>query len=75
MKHGIAPKNTVEIDLLKAYFWFSCKAYKNVYYWFVKPIRFATPNYISRPTIWETLLYNSISAIEKRIAVKKTSKG
>jgi len=31
MKHGIAPKNAVEIDSLQAYFKFFCKVHKNVF--------------------------------------------
>jgi len=44
MKHSIAHKNAVEIDLLQFYFQFPCKVCKNVDNWFVKPICFATPN-------------------------------
>jgi len=58
MKHGIAPKNAVETDSMKLYFWFCCKAYKNFSIWFVKPLcfatpklHFATPNGIATPSL------------------------
>ena len=40
--------------------------YKNICIWFLKPICFATQNYIPQPIVWEALLY-TIAARQKLV--------